>query len=104
MSTPTDFTGWLPAEVAEMTRGLFSETELKRMAGRGEIAHHRGARGKVIFFRDDVRALLRHTAVRPAQAEKTTPTPAPAEVTAPVVSPFRTTSRSRAAHNEAAAS
>ncbi|RLY94771.1 hypothetical protein EAE32_06430 [Kocuria tytonicola] len=102
MSTTTDFTGWLPAEVAEMTRGLYSESQLKRLAGRGEIAHHRGSRGKVIFFRDDVRALLRHTAVRPAQAETTTP--APAELTAPVVSPFRTTSRSRAAHNEAAAS
>ncbi|WP_270259563.1 hypothetical protein [Kocuria marina] len=104
MSTPTDFTGWLPAEVAEMTRGLFSETELKRMAGRGEIAHHRGARGKVVFFRDDVRALLRHTAVRPSQDVKTTPAPAPAEIAAPTVSPFRTTTRSRAAHNERAAS
>ena len=102
MSAPTDFTGWLPAEVAEMTRGLYSESELKRLAGRGEIAHHRGARGKVVFFRDDVRALLRHTAVRPTKAEQTAP--APAQLTAPVVSPFRTTSRSRAAHNEAAAS
>ena len=103
MTTPTDFTGWMPAEVSAMT-GLFSETELKRMAGRGEIAHHRGARGKVVFFPDDVKALLRHTAVRPAKAEKATPAPAPAELAPPVVSPFRTTSRSRAAHNEAAAS
>lgn len=104
MSTPTDFTGWLPAEVAEMTRGLYSESQLKRLAGRGEIAHHRGSRGKVIFFRDDVRALLRTTAVRPAKAEQTTPAAPPAELASPTVSPFRTTSRSRAAHNEAAAS
>ena len=104
MTTPTDFTGWLPAEVAEMTRGLYSESQLKRMAGRGEIAHHRGSRNKVVFFRDDVRALLRHTAVRPAKAEDAAPAAPSVEITAPVVSPFRTTSRSRAAHNEAAAS
>ena len=44
MSTPTDFTPMTPAEVAQTTQ-LFSESELKRMASRGEIAHHRGARG-----------------------------------------------------------
>ena len=103
MSTPTDFTPMTPAEVAQTTQ-LFSESQLKRMASRGEIAHHRGARGKVLFFPEDVRALLRHTAVRPSQDVKTTPAPGPAELTAPVVSPFRTTARSRAAHNERAAS
>lgn len=103
MSTPTDFTPMTPAEVAQTTR-LYSESELKRMASRGEIAHHRGARGKVLFFPEDVRALLSHTAVRPSQDVKTTPAPAPAEIAAPTVSPFRTTARSRAAHNERAAS
>lgn len=103
MTTPTDFTGYTPADVATMT-GLFSETELKRMAGRGEIAHHRGARGKVVFFRDDVKALLRHTAVRPSKTSTSSATDTPADITPPVISPFRTTSRSRAAHREAVAS
>ena len=96
MTTPTDFTGWMPAEVSAMT-GLFSETELKRMCARGEIQHHRGARGKVIFYRDDVRALVRQ--FRRTPVKKSTETPALAE---PTVSPFRTTSRSRAAHQETA--
>lgn len=108
MSTPTDFTPMTPAEVAQTTL-LYSESELKRMASRGEIAHHRGGRGKILFFPEDVRALLRHTAVRPSNRKKSGrasdqgPEPA-AELTPPTVSPFRTTSRSRAAHNERAAS
>lgn len=96
MSVLDEFEGYTPAQVAEKTL-LFSETELKRMCARGEIQHHRGARGKVIFYRDDVRALVRQ--FRRTPVKKSTETPALAE---PTVSPFRTTSRSRAAHQETA--
>lgn len=110
MSVLDEFEGYTPAQVAEKTL-LFSETELKRMCARGEIQHHRGARGKVIFYRDDVRALLRQFRRAPAKkrmagdielAEGQLYPTAAQIIDQPTVSPFRTTPRSRAAHKETA--
>lgn len=96
MSGIEDFRGYSPAEVAEMT-GLYGEHELRRMAAAGEIAHHRGGRNRVVFFPEDIKALLRVTRRTPVKKAA----PAPLEsVTAEVeqIDPFRSTARSRSAH------
>lgn len=94
MSVLDEFEGHTPAQVAEKTL-LFSETELKRMCARGEIQHHRGGRNRIVFYEDDVRALVRQ--FRRTPITKSTETPALAEST---VSLFKTTARSKAAHHE----
>lgn len=91
-----DFRGYSPKEVAEMT-GLYGEHELRRMAAAGQVAHHRGGRNRVVFFPDDIKALLRATRRAPAKKTETTPLEA---VTAEVeqLDPFHSTPRSRSAH------
>ncbi|MFC4903800.1 hypothetical protein [Kocuria oceani] len=96
MSDIEDFRGYSPAEVAEMT-GLYGEHELRRMAAAGKVAHHRGARNKVVFFPEDIKALLRDTRQVPAK-KKAEPHLAAVTTEAEQVDPFRSTPRSRSAH------
>lgn len=101
MTVPEEFRGYSPKEVAEITGGLYGEHELRRMAAHDEIAHHRGGRNKIVFFPDDIKALLRSTRRTPTKSrgQDTTPRTAPAlaAVEAPA-DPFRSTPRSKAAH------
>jgi hypothetical protein len=91
-----DFRGYSPAEVAEMTN-LYSETELRRMAAAGQLAHHRGARNKVIFFPEDIKALKQATRKVPAK-KKAEPHLAAVASEVEQIDPFRSTPRSRTAH------
>lgn len=96
MSGIEEFRGYSPKEVAEIT-GLYGEHELRRMAAAGQVAHHRGARNKVVFFPEDIKALLRATRKAPAKKQSD---PHLAAVAAEVeeLDPFRSTPRSRTAH------
>lgn len=98
MSTVEEFRGYSPKEVAEMT-GLYGEHELRRMAAANEIAHHRGGRNRVVFFPEDIKALMRATRRTPVK-KKAADQPQLESVTAEVeqLDPFRSTPRSRAAH------
>lgn len=99
MSTLEKFQVYTAKQIAEEV-GIFSESELKRMASRQEIQHTRGARNKILFTETDIRALLRQFRQTPTkQPAELAPVPALAE---PTPSPFRTTPRSRAAHKETA--
>lgn len=95
MNTTDQFRGYSPAEVAEMTT-LYSESELRKLAAAGKVQHTRGARNRIVFFPDDVKALIR--------ARRRTPA-APVEPALALVpdaeddDPFRSTSRSRALHS-----
>lgn len=96
MSTIKTIPRYTAAEAAQIT-GLFSESELKRMCARNEIQHHRGGRRKILFFQEDIDALLKQFRRTPVKKSQPTAT----EVLTPETpSPFRTTPRSKAAHKE----